>query len=76
MTGWEVEVYLGGGGDRDVLGTYLVWAMNEALAVQLALNHATLGLGAEAKALLPDFEPDEIDYDGVLGSAPARFSGS
>lgn len=72
MNAYKVEVYRGGGGDRDEVGTYLCWAMNEALAVQLALNHATLSLSAEAEEIELVAFVDEADYDAVLGSPPEK----
>lgn len=74
MRAFEVEVYTGGGGDRDEIGMYLVWAMTAEQAEEIALEHATPSLGAEAKSLNFPEKVNELDYDGVLGWSPFRHT--
>lgn len=70
MKAYKVDVFLGAGGDRDEIGTYLVWAMTRERAIAVALGHAHGLINAEA---VQAESRDEIEYDAVLGPSPVRF---
>jgi hypothetical protein len=71
---YEVEVFLGGGGDTDNIATYLVYAMNESAAEAEALGESRSLINAKAN-LVRNTDLDEIDYDGILGPQRFRLSG-
>ena len=71
MKAWEVEVFLGSGADTDSIGTYLVWAIGEGDAENVAVESSRDSLNAKANLIRNPGAVDEIDYDGVLMSPEA-----
>jgi hypothetical protein len=65
---WEVDVFLGSGGDTDSIGTYLVYAKDEVEAEDAALGNSRHLINAKANEIRFPESVDEMDYDGVLGS--------
>lgn len=70
---WEVDVHLGSGGDTDGVATYLVWAMDEVEAENVALVEGCNLLNATANEIRNVVAISEMDYDGVLGPAPSAL---
>lgn len=69
----KVEVFLGGGGDRDELATFLVWAITPGSAAEEARKAAAAMLNTEAEVLAVAPQPDDyVDYDNVL-TAPRSW---
>lgn len=73
MRAHEVEVFIGGGGDRDALGTYLVYAVTEEEAEAIALDLVRGTLNAESCLLRHPEKVDELDFDGVLTATTQRW---
>lgn len=69
---YEVGVHLGSGGDTDGIATYLVYAIDEEEAENVALIEGCNLLNAKANEIRNPGPIDEMDYDGVLMSEAAK----
>jgi hypothetical protein len=68
MKAYEVEVSV----DGENIRVYLVWAMNETHAENIACAQVKNLIRGSARHLRFPESVAEIDYDGVLGLAPHR----